>query len=90
MFAAGAVSVLVAAGGVVAAGASVLVAAVELPEKRLLRDCDRRTVSEREVTKKMAAKTEVTRVKRFAPPELPKMVWLDPPSDALISAPFPD
>ena len=29
-------------------------------------------------------------MKKFAPPELPKTVLLEPPSVALISAPFPD
>lgn len=43
-----------------------------------------------EVKPKIAAKTKVVLVKKFAPPELPKTVLLDPPSEALMSAPFPD
>ena len=39
---------------------------------------------------KMPASAEVNRVKKVAPPELPKTVWLEPPREALISAPFPD
>lgn len=39
---------------------------------------------------KIAAMTDVKRVKKFAPPELPKTVWLEPLSEALISAPLPD
>jgi hypothetical protein len=48
------------------------------------------TVRTREVTMKIAARPEVNRVKKLAPPELPKTVWLEPPKEALISAPFPD
>lgn len=40
--------------------------------------------------KKIAARVEVKRVKKFAPPELPKTVWLEPPRVALMSAPLPD
>jgi hypothetical protein len=43
-----------------------------------------------EVQKKSAAAPPVKRVKKLAPPELPKTVWLDPPKEALISAPLPD
>jgi hypothetical protein len=43
-----------------------------------------------EVVKKIAAKVEVKRVKKLAPPELPKTVWLEPPRVALMSAPLPD
>ena len=43
-----------------------------------------------DVTMKIAAITEVKRVKKFAPPELPNTVWLDPAKEALISAPLPD
>ncbi len=60
------------------------------PSKTLFRDRPWITVRTIEVVKNTAAKTAVARVKKFAPPELPKMVWLDPPSDALMSAPLPD
>ncbi len=43
-----------------------------------------------EVSMKIAAIAAVKRVKKFAPPELPKIVWLDPPRVVLISAPLPD
>lgn len=39
---------------------------------------------------KIVAVIAVKRVKKFAPPEAPKTVWLEPPKVALISAPFPD
>ncbi len=44
----------------------------------------------RDVMPKIAARTKVVLVKKLAPPELPKTVLLEPPSVALISAPFPD
>ena len=43
-----------------------------------------------EVSMKMAATTTVNLLKKFAGPRLPKTVWLEPPNDAPISAPFPD
>ena len=43
-----------------------------------------------EVTMKIVATAAVNLVKKFAPPELPKTVWLEPANDALISAPLPD
>ena len=49
-----------------------------------------RIVSPSEVTMKIAARTKVVFVKKFAPPELPKTVLLEPPSVALMSAPLPD
>jgi hypothetical protein len=57
---------------------------------KLLRDWPPITVSTIEVVKKIAASTPVIFAKTFAPPELPNTVWLEPPNDALISAPFPD
>ena len=43
-----------------------------------------------EVSMKMAATTTVNLLKKLAGPRLPKTVWLEPPKDAPISAPFPD
>ncbi len=49
-----------------------------------------RIVSPSEVVIKTAASAKVRRVKKLAPPELPKTVLLEPPREALMSAPFPD
>lgn len=38
---------------------------------------------------KIVARTDVNLTKKFAPPELPNTVWLEPPNEALISAPLP-
>jgi hypothetical protein len=69
-------------GAVVAVG----IARLSTTEVRLLFSI---SVRPTEVAKKIAAKIEVRRVKKFAPPELPKIVWEDPPRLAEISAPFP-
>lgn len=63
---------------------------VAIPSNTLLRVWVPNTVSIKDVDMKIAAITLVKRVKKLAPPELPKTVWLDPPKEVLISAPFPD
>lgn len=42
-----------------------------------------------EVNIKTTAVTEVSLVRKFPAPELPKMVWLEPPNTALTSEPLP-
>ena len=44
---------------------------------------------ESDVSMKITAATTVTLLRKLAGPRLPNTVWLDPPNDAPISAPFP-
>ena len=73
------------------AGASRSIESSVAPEKMLSLELLPRIVRVIEVIMKIAAAAVVNLVRKFAPPELPKTVWLEPPvRDALASAPFPD
>jgi hypothetical protein len=43
----------------------------------------------KEVNMKTTAVAVVSLVRKFPAPELPKIVWLEPPNTALTSEPFP-
>ena len=73
-----------------APGTAAVAAGGTEPSKRLLREALPMMVSAIDVQKKIAAAPCVKCVKKFAPPELPNTVWLEPLKEALISAPFPD
>jgi hypothetical protein len=47
------------------------------------------TVKPRDVNMKTMAVAEVSLVRKFPAPELPKIVWLEPPKTALTSEPLP-
>ena len=71
-----------------ASGSIGWVAAV--PSNTPRRDSVPITVKAMDVHMNKVAKAAVNFVKKFAPPLLPNTVWLEPPKEALISAPFPD
>src|SRR5438094_868151 len=72
--------------GAVAAGTGA--PAPPVVSKMLFFDCPPMIVRMIEVVIKTAAAACVKRVKKFAPPELPKTVWLEPENEAEISAPL--
>lgn len=76
-----------AAGG---GGTGVLDCGMAAPSKMLFLLSAPQMVRSTEVTMNTAARPLVKRVKKFAPPAEPNTVWLEPPKEALISAPFPD
>ena len=72
--------------GASAAGASFFFRSKTLVDKNRPFDSTDRL---REVTIKMTAAETVSLLKNVPGPRLPKTVWLDPPKEAPISAPFP-
>jgi hypothetical protein len=88
VFAGGAFAAAVGSNGSLAAVEGIVAAAPVSKTERFSRPP--MIVKPTDVHMKIAARAKVVFVKKFAPPELPKTVLLEPPRVALISAPFPD